>query len=102
MAMLKVTCSHCEEEFERRDVEVWRHTNNYCSRTCSIAAQNKQLDCVCVNCGAKLTRSPSRMQIKNYCNMECLRQFQEDNSKGGLYSNSLHDNSFDDWQDWVS
>lgn len=75
---MKVKCLHCQLEFEKRELDIKRSPNHYCSRSCSAKSNNKikpkrkkQLIRYCKHCRLAITGGG-----KQYCSIKCQQDFQ--------------------------
>ena len=77
---MKVNCKSCNKEFEKRNTEIIRHPNNFCSRSCSAKFNNKgkqknpPKERVCKKCGLKFKSGPHNKRSKVLC-LSCREIF---------------------------
>lgn len=65
-----VRCKHCDTEFYPRTA-----TAVYCGKSCKDAAQNRQVERHCEQCGLMFMTQPS-YTTRTYCSRECWRRGQ--------------------------
>lgn len=67
------SCKVCDHTIPKTRNRSWTQyqKKKYCSRECSQRAQSKKITKPCNACGEPITRSPSHMGRKVYCNRKC-------------------------------
>jgi len=70
-----VECDYCGEDTEKRQHDIDRSENNYCSQDCLHEAQKNRMEVECETCGDIFERAKSLVEgyENHYCSNECKR-----------------------------
>lgn len=66
-----VECAHCGELISRKPSQVRRCRQVFCTRACINARQRTGSSVVCVICGKRFYKSPSKLCVDNLCSSDC-------------------------------
>lgn len=80
-----VNCAECQKEFSRYFSDLIGKENNYCSKTCSNAAQVKLMssdtdfiEISCKRCNIVFKRLRRQVKPTNYCSRKCRRDLKKE------------------------
>ena len=108
---MKVPCSICGTEVERRPNRVARFAHVYCSRACESVGKKQDgprgeshiqhvppVIVACDNCGAELRRQPSKVRQHNFCGIPCRESWQRTSGYTSGPSSATWRGGFDDYR----
>jgi hypothetical protein len=81
---MKVLCSICGKEIEKKPKSYLRWSRLYCSRKCQFEGQKKNSPIKCSVCGKSFYCSPSQQRLRNRqtCSLKCKAKMMETKQLG--------------------
>lgn len=82
---MKVKCSYCETELNRKPADKKRYKNLFCNRYCRDKFKIKKVKVKCANCNKEIEKSPRDIKKSEsgnlFCNKSCFATFNNYNKK---------------------